>query len=88
MCTRSRVGLCIVESLAASGLYCMIFSLTRNGVIIILKHLSVILSHSLNNSNNNNIENLMIKSKSKVLALPGRPECGLRLAWSFPPRSK
>ena len=29
--------------------------LTRNGIIIILKHLSLILSHSLNNSNNNNI---------------------------------
>ena len=30
----------------------------------------------------------MIKSKSKVLALLGRPECGVQLAWGFPPRSK
>ena len=29
--------------------------LTRNGIIIILKHHSLILSHSLNNSNNNDI---------------------------------
>ena len=58
------------------------------GVITILKHLSLILSHSLNNSNNNNIENLTIKSTSKVLALPGRPERGVQLAWGFPLRSK
>ena len=30
----------------------------------------------------------MIKTKSKFLALPGRPECGVQLAWGFPPRSK
>ena len=34
------------------------------------------------------MENLMMKSKSKVLALPGRPECGVQLAGGFPPRSK
>ena len=30
----------------------------------------------------------MIKTNSKVLALPRRPECGVQLAWGFPPRSK
>ena len=30
----------------------------------------------------------MIITNSKVLALPGRPECGVQLAWGFPPRSK
>ena len=30
----------------------------------------------------------MIKTNSKFLALPGRPEYGVQLAWGFPPRSK
>ena len=30
----------------------------------------------------------MLKINSKFLALPGRPECGVQLAWGFPPRSK
>ena len=30
----------------------------------------------------------MSKTKLKFLALPGRPECGVQLAWSSPPRSK
>ena len=29
-----------------------------------------------------------MKINSKFLALPGRPECGVQLAWGFPPRSK
>ena len=30
----------------------------------------------------------MSKTKLKFLALPGRPECGVQLAWGSPPRSK
>ena len=45
-------GLWIVESLATSGLYGMTW---YNFFITILKHLSLILSRALNNSNNNSI---------------------------------
>ena len=41
----------------------------------------------MNNNNSNSILNLD-KNYSKFLALPGRPECGVQLAWGFPPRSK
>ena len=30
----------------------------------------------------------MIKTKLKFLALHGRSECGVQLAWGFPPKSK
>ena len=54
VCLVQELGLLwIVESLVTSGLYGMIFLLTRkwyNFFIIILKHLSLIFSHALNNN--------------------------------------
>ena len=54
----------MVESLATPGLYCMLFLLTNDGILL----------KSLNYNNGNNILNPDNQNYSKFLALPGRPE--------------